>query len=323
MNPHPYAELTPGVILDAIESLGIELDGRLQSLNSYENRVYKLGCEDGSSVVAKFYRPQRLSDAAIEQEHAFSLALQQQELPVVAPTVFSGQSLHWHAGFRFAVFPNQGGHAPEFESAEHLSWMGRVLARIHNVGASMNLDQRAQLDVDALGEIPFAWLLENKAMPDHLLERYDQVGSDLLDSIDRAIEQAGEGIHMIAIHGDCHPGNILWTDAGPHFVDLDDCVRGPAVQDLWMMLSGDRAAREAQFEAIAEGYEQFRPFDRRELKLIESLRSLRMMHYAYWLARRWEDPAFPQNFPWFGTERYWDEHIASLAEQAERIEQDL
>ena len=315
---HPYAALTPDVILDAVDATGLVADGHLQALNSYENRVYKVGCEDPASVVIKFYRPDRLTSAAILEEHGFALALKAQELPVVAPLEFDGLSLLEHAGFRYAVFPTQGGHAPEFESDEHLAWMGRLLARIHLVGETLVFRERGVLDVATLGWEPYEWLLDHDMLPANVHDPYTDTAGDLLEAVEARFDALGD-VRGFAIHGDCHPGNVLWTDAGPHFVDLDDCRTGPAIQDLWMMLSGGPDERAAQFAAIAEGYEQFRAFDYRELQLVEPLRALRIIHYAYWLARRWDDPAFPINFPWFGSERYWEEHLQTLLEQSEKL----
>ena len=312
---HPYSSLTPDVVLNALEGIGLPCDGALLTLNSYENRVYQLGLADAPPVVAKFYRPGRWSDAAILEEHAFALELQEREIPVVAPLALAGgKTLHAAEGFRFAVFPRRGGRAPELDRPDTLQWMGRFLGRIHAVGAVMPFRERPTLNIASFGEDSRAYLLAHGFLPADLLDAWRSVADQALDGVRRCYERAG-AIPSIRLHGDCHAGNVLWTDGGPHFVDLDDAVTGPAVQDLWMLLSGDRESRERQLAAVLEGYETFREFDRVELLLIEALRTLRLMHYAAWLARRWDDPAFPASFPWFHTQRYWQDHVLELREQ--------
>lgn len=316
----PFDGLGPEQVLDAVEAAGFRCDGRFLALNSYENRVYQVGLEDAEPLVAKFYRPGRWSDEAILEEHAFSIQLAAAEIPVVAPLEVNGRTLLKHAGFRFALFPRRGGHWPELATTEDREWVGRFLGRIHALGATATFRHRPTLDVESFGVEPAQYLTENGWIPDHMVGTYRDLVDALLERIRAAYQRAGR-IRHIRLHGDCHPGNILWTDTGPHFVDLDDCRNGPAVQDLWMLLSGDRAEQSLQLSDILAGYEEFHDFDRRELHLIEALRTLRMIHYAAWLARRWDDPAFPQAFPWFGTERYWEEHIVSLREQAALLDE--
>jgi Ser/Thr protein kinase RdoA (MazF antagonist) len=319
-SPADYAGLTPDTLLDAVEQCGYLSDGRFLALNSYENRVYQVGIEGNTPVIAKFYRPRRWSSESIIEEHEFSLALAEQEIPVVAPLVNNGTSLHTFNGYRFAIFPRQGGHWPELNTQEHREWMGRFIARIHMVGASKDFAHRPTLDIDSFGFKSYQFLLEEGFIPSHIETAYRTLAEDLLQQVTDIYNNAGS-INTIRLHGDCHPGNILWTDQGPHFVDLDDCRTGPAIQDIWMLISGDRHEMQTQLMDIMEGYQQFRDFDHRELLLIEPLRTLRIMHYAAWLARRWNDPAFPRAFPWFNTPRYWEEHVLSLREQASMLDE--
>jgi Ser/Thr protein kinase RdoA (MazF antagonist) len=316
-NPPPtdYAGLTPDTLLDAVEQCGYRCDGRFIALNSYENRVYQVGIEDETPVIAKFYRPCRWSDTAIAEEHSFALELAEQEIPVIAPMLINASTLHTHKGYRFALYRRQGGHWPELNSQQDRERVGRFIARIHGVGATRPFRHRPLLDIDSFGYSSARFLLEHGFIPAHIEIAYRTLTDDLLQQISAAYSNAGD-IQQLRLHGDCHPGNILWTDQGPHFVDLDDCRTGPAIQDLWMLISGDRHEMQIQLMDIIEGYLQFRDFDHRELQLIEPLRTLRMLHYAAWLARRWEDPAFPRAFPWFNTARYWEEHILTLREQA-------
>ena len=318
--PTDYARLTPDTLLGAVESLGFVTSGQLLALNSYENRVYQVGLEDAAPLIAKFYRPQRWSDAAIIEEHAFALELAAHEIPMVAPLQTGQTTLHRFEGYRFAVYPRQGGHWPELGNREERLWMGRFIGRIHAVGAARPFEHRPALDIESFGRRPSRFLIEEGFLPAHIETAYRTLVADLLDRIGEYFERTG-GISRIRLHGDCHPGNILWTDDGPHFVDLDDCRSGPAIQDLWMLLSGDRSEMQLQLGEILEGYEQFRELDYREIQLIEALRTLRMIHYAGWLARRWDDPAFPRAFPWFNTPRYWEEHILALREQAALLQE--
>lgn len=310
----PYADLSPEAVLDSLEAVGFRCDGRVLALNSYENRVYQIGIEDGDPVVAKFYRPGRWSDAAILEEHAFASELSAQEIPVVAPLARGGTSLHLHGGFRYAVFPRRGGRWPELGTPDERQWVGRFLGRIHAVGRAADFHERAQLSVLELGREARDFVLDGDWMPDYLADKYADVTDALLEEVE-ARTRGWRGAPLGRILGDCHRGNILWTDAGPHFVDLDDSVTGPAVQDLWMLLAGGASEMRAQLTDLLEGYEKFLPFSRREIALIEPLRALRMIHYAAWLARRWHDPAFPKAFPWFAEPRYWEEHQRALDDQ--------
>lgn len=314
MTQPPYADLTPDCILDALEGLGLRTSGSLLALNSYENRVYQVGMDEGPPLVAKFYRPARWSEAQILEEHAFAIELAEREIPVVAPLVIEGRSLHEHAGFRFAVFPRRGGRPPELDDADVREWIGRFLGRIHAVGATRPFETRPTIDIASFGEEPLAFVLAADTVPLELRQVYAGVAQQALDGVRRCYERAGRP-ESLRLHGDCHASNILWTDAGPHFVDFDDSRMGPAVQDLWMLLHGDRRDQTEQLSDILAGYEDFREFDRRELYLIEALRTLRLLHYSAWLARRWSDPAFPAAFPWFESPRYWEQKILELREQ--------
>jgi len=311
---HPFTALTPDVALDALDSTGLRADGRLLALNSFENRVYQMGVEDAPPVVVKFYRPGRWRDAAILEEHAFTAELAEREIPVVAPRVLDGTTLHAHAGFRFAVYPKQGGRMPEFDRADTLRWMGRFLGRIHAVGAAAPFVHRPALDVETFGVASRDFLRSGDWLPRDLVAAWDSVVEHALASVRHCYARAG-AVRSIRLHGDCHAGNVLWTEAGPHFVDFDDARMGPAVQDLWMLLSGEREEQQAQLNEILAGYEDFMDFDARELHLVEALRTLRLIHYAAWLARRWDDPAFPAAFPWFNTQQYWQARILELREQ--------
>jgi Ser/Thr protein kinase RdoA (MazF antagonist) len=310
----PYAQLSPEAVLDALEVAGYRCDGRVLALNSYENRVYQIGIDEGEPVVAKFYRPGRWSDAAIGEEHAFALELAAQEIPVVAPIVRDGASLHTHRGFRYAVFPRRGGRWPELGTADDREWVGRFLGRIHAVGRARRFDHRLRLSMEDLGRKARDFVLDGDWMPDYLATKYEALTEELLNEVELRAD-GWRGATLGRIHGDCHRGNILWTDAGPHFVDLDDCLTGPAIQDLWMLLAGSTQEMRVEMRDLLKGYEQFLPFDRGELALIEPLRALRMIHYSAWLARRWHDPAFPLAFPWFAEPRYWEQHYRSLEEQ--------
>jgi Ser/Thr protein kinase RdoA (MazF antagonist) len=310
----PYAQLSPETVLDAIEAVGYRCDGRVLALNSYENRVYQIGIEDAQPVVAKFYRPGRWTDAAIREEHAFSAELAAQEIPVVAPLAMDGETLHKHHEFRYAVFPRRGGRWPELGTHDDREWVGRFLGRIHAVGRAARFVARGTLNMETLGRDARDFVLEGDWMPDYLAEKYAAVTDQLLDEVE-ARASGWNGAAIGRILGDCHRGNILWTDLGPHFVDLDDCLSGPAVQDIWMLLSGGEQEMRSELHDLLKGYEQFLPFNRREIELIEPLRALRMVHYAGWLARRWHDPAFPKAFPWFAEPRYWEEHHRALEDQ--------
>jgi Ser/Thr protein kinase RdoA (MazF antagonist) len=317
---HPYDRLTPDVIIAAVESRGFVSDRRILALNSYENRVYQVGVEHGAPLIVKFYRPGRWSDAAIKEEHGFALELAAAEIPVVPPFVRDGRTLFEYEEFRFALFERRGGRWPELGTRTEREWMGRFLGRIHMVGRRQRFQHRGRIDIDALGADARDFLLREDWIPQHLVTAYESLTRDLLAHIRAAFELA-QGYAQIRLHGDCHRGNVLWTDSGPHFVDLDDCAMGPAMQDVWMLLSGSRAEMSEQLSQLLEGYTQFADFDPRELALIESLRTLRMIHYSAWLARRWSDPAFPAAFPWFIEPRYWENQVLSLREQLAAIEE--
>jgi Ser/Thr protein kinase RdoA (MazF antagonist) len=320
--PPPYAKLTPDTVLDALDQVGLRTDGRLLALNSYENRVFQVGLEDASPVVAKFYRPERWSDAAILEEHRFTLELADREIPVVAPLLLANQaSLHTHQGFRFSVYPRRGGRMPEFDSGDTLEWMGRFIGRIHAVGALQPYAHRPTLDIASFGEEPREFMLRGNCLPADLLPAWKSVINQALEAVRACFQRAGQIKHL-RLHGDCHAGNVLWTDDGPHFVDFDDSRMGPAIQDLWMLLSGDRANMTRQFADVLAGYEDFCEFDTRELYLLEALRTLRLIHYSAWIARRWHDPAFPAAFPWFNTQHYWQDRILELREQVALMEEE-
>lgn len=309
MDAHLYSRLTPDVVLDSVAAAGYPPDGRLLGLNSYENRVYQVWLDDGQVIVAKFYRPGRWSDAQIDEEHEFARELAEREIPVVAALA----SLRFHE-FRIAIYPRRGGRPPELDDPKTLEWIGRFIARIHSVGAARPFRHREALNVQAFGHESRRFLLAGNFVPADLLEAWKAVTEQALTAVEHCYERAGD-VRSIRLHGDCHPGNILWTDQGPHFVDLDDARMGPAIQDLWMLLSGDRASMTRQLGDVLAGYRDFAELDRRELHLLEALRTLRLIHYSAWIARRWDDPAFPAAFPWFDTQRYWQDRILELREQ--------
>ncbi len=311
---HPFDSLTPSFLIDAVESLGFYCDGRLFPLNSYENRVYQVGIEDATPMIAKFYRPQRWSEAQIREEHEFCFELVEQELPVVPPwRNAAGESLFVFGDFFFALFERRGGHAPELDDLDNLFTLGRLMGRIHAVGAVQDFQHRPGITIDDYGHASVA-LVGERFIPASLKESYLSLTTDLLQAIEAQFAQVSD-LTLIRSHGDCHAGNILWRDDTANFVDFDDARMAPAVQDLWMLLCGDRPRQTAQLSEVVEGYNEFFTFHPKELRLIEPLRTLRMLHYAAWLARRWTDPAFPRAFPWFNSERYWGEHILELREQ--------
>ena len=336
---HAFETLTPDVVLDALDTIGLRGDGRMTALSSYENRVYQVRLEDNSEVVAKFYRPERWSDAQIQEEHDFAAELMAAEIPAIGPLVLHGHTLHQFGGFAFSVSPRRGGRAPELDDNEVLEWIGRFLARIHSVGARKPFTQRPALNLHTFGTEPMQWLLEHDMLPLDVQSTWASHCQQALDAVAQYAPvlsgaashgTAASGVALLRLHGDCHPGNILWTPAdaapatgpGPHFVDLDDARTGPAVQDMWMLLSGDRRQRTQQLSVLLDGYEQFRSFNRQELVLIEPLRTLRLIHYSAWLARRWSDPTFPANFPWFGSSDYWQGQVQMLQEQLEAMQED-
>ena len=333
LSAHPFAHLTPQAVLDALDAVGQRGDGRLLQLNSYENRVFQVMLEDGGAVVAKFYRPGRWSDAQISEEHAFAAELYRAEVPVVAPLRLSGSPhgsqtlahalIDGHA-FRLAVYPRRAGHGPELDNADTLRWLGRFIARLHGVGEQRRFLHRRALDARTFGHAPLARLLAQDTIPPAQLTGWRDACQQALAAVDVAL--AAHPARQIRLHGDCHPGNILWRDieagaGGPHIVDLDDAVMGPAIQDLWMLLSGSPDAMRGQLAAVLQGYRQIRDFDNAELALIEPLRTLRMVHHSAWLAERWDDPAFPPAFPWFGGAGYWGQQTTQLREQIELMAQ--
>ena len=317
ISDHDFAGLDPTLIIDSVESLGLVSDARIFPLNSYENRVYQIGMDETSSyagkIIGKYYRPNRWSDQQILEEHLFTQELADLEIPVVAPLQFEQQSLHHYQDYRFALYPQRGGRNAELDNVEHLEWIGRFLGRIHMAAASKSFEYRPEISVQGFAIDSSDFLLKNNFIPDYLLDAYQSLVEDLLKLLKQRYQP--EDFSSIRLHGDCHRGNILWTDDGPHFVDFDDCRTGPAVQDIWMLLSGDTQEQQQQLNHVLDGYFEFAELEPSELKLAEPLRCLRLLHYAGWLAQRWTDPAFPMNFPWFNTPNYWEQHILELREQ--------
>ena len=321
MTTHPYDRLTPDMIIDAVESAGYLSDARLLALNSYENRVYQVGIEDSTPLIAKFYRPERWSEAQILEEHRFSLELQDAEISVVAPMVNDqGATLHTFEGFQFALFLRRGGYPPELDNLDNMLVLGRTLGRIHTVGRAGQFKVRHSMSVQRMLSNSRELLLE-KFIPRDLVPAYESLTADLEQQV-RSVFSEVQPEDFIRIHGDCHVGNILWRDNTAHFVDFDDCCAAPAMQDLWMFLNGERHDRQLQLSELVEGYSEFCDFDPRQIRWIETLRTLRLIHYAAWLGRRWEDPAFPRSFTWFNTERYWADHILELREQMSALQEE-
>jgi Ser/Thr protein kinase RdoA (MazF antagonist) len=321
MTTHPYDRLDPDMIIDAVESVGYRSDARLLALNSYENRVYQVGIEDNTPLIAKFYRPERWSEAQIMEEHSFSLELLDAEISVVAPLANAqGVTLHTFQGFQFALFPRRGGYPPELDNLDNLLVLGRTVGRIHGVGRAGQFRERDTMSVQRM-LLDSRELLLNGFIPKGLLPAYSSLTEDLKQIVESVYSEVKPG-DLIRIHGDCHVGNILWRDDTAHFVDFDDCCTGPAIQDLWMFLNGERHERELQLSELVEGYSEFCDFDPRQIRWVETLRTLRLINYAAWLARRWEDPAFPRSFTWFNTERYWADHILELREQMSALQEE-
>ncbi len=317
LSSHPYQSLSPDMVINAVESTGSHSDARILALNSYENRVYQVGLDEAEPVIAKFYRPGRWSVNQIVEEHRFTQYLYDLEIPVVPPMIIRPDSdtptLATQGDFLFALYPRQGGRAPELDNLDHLHQLGRFIGRMHVAGKSFPLTHRIKLDTLRFGSDCIAYLLDNGFIPRDLEDAYVAVTRELIDEI-QANSPESSSFDQITLHGDCHSGNVLWRDDRPHFVDFDDVLTGPAIQDLWMLLSGDLMNKQKQVMEIIEGYEMFMSFNLSELKLIEPLRAMRLLHYNAWLARRWHDPAFPLCFPWFNTPRYWSEHILECKE---------
>lgn len=323
----PFEALTPDAVLTAAESLGIECDARLFALNSYENRVYQLGSNSHGMLVLKFYRPLRWSDAQILEEHEFTAELLAADLPVAAPLVIETRTLHLHEGLRFAVFPKMAARAAEIDVRGSLELIGRTLGRLHAVGALRKFFHRPALTSERLGWDARDALLDSNFIADMvdagtldvgLIDKYAEISATLLEQVDGAFAEYGP-MGSIRLHGDCHLGNVLWTERGPVFVDLDDCMSGPRMQDLWMLLSGSLDERRGQWKELVTGYREFHHLDSAELALIEPLRALRMVHHSAWIAARWTDPAFPRAFPWFTSPRFWQEHVSDLWQQLDAL----
>ncbi len=316
MSEHPYSTLSPDVVMDAIESIGYQCDARNLELNSYENRVYQVGIEEAEPIVAKFYREHRWTDAQILEEHTFTQELADNDITAVPPIKIDGRTLHEYQGFRFSVYERRGGRAPALDDNTSLTILGRYIGRIHGVAKTRTFKVRPRISIEEFGDSASAFLLENDFIPRDLCPAYESVAHGLLEDLRGVLT---EPVTTIRLHGDCHMGNVLWREEMPHFVDFDDARTGPAIQDLWMMLSGDPETQSEQMRHILKGYRDFADFEYAQLRLIEPLRTLRMMHHAAWLARRWDDPAFPRAFPFFNTERYWSEHVLELREQWSRL----
>jgi Ser/Thr protein kinase RdoA (MazF antagonist) len=317
-----FRELIPDAIFQTLSGVGVDSDGRLFELNSYENRVYQIGLSAGGVCIAKFYRPGRWTDEQILEEHRFAAELVASDLTVAAPQLFHGQTMHRRGSLRFAVFPKLAGRAPELDGLDSLELLGRALGRLHAVGAVGNFVYRPRLSVERLGWQARDALLDSPVVEgvidSALIDRYAEVSAALLEKVEASLDRYGP-MSQIRLHGDCHLGNILWSDTGPVFVDLDDCMTGPRIQDLWMLLSGSPDEQEGQWQALMRGYRQFHHIDESERELIELLRSLRMIHHSAWIAQRWDDPAFPRAFPWFTSGRFWQEHLSDLWQQAELL----
>lgn len=316
MSEFSFANLTPDLILDAIETTSIQVASGLLPLNSYENRVYQFVAEDSKRYVVKFYRPNRWSQAQLQEEHDFAFELQQHEIPLAAPLKFDGESVLQYQGYYFALFPSVGGRQFEVDNLDQLEWMGRFIGRIHQVAKGRSFAHRPSFTLESHLHLPRQQLQNSELVPSSLAESFYTI----LEQVCASAGKAYNSSETLRLHGDCHPGNILWRD-GPTFVDLDDCRSGPAIQDLWMMLSGDRHNQMLQLDTLVEAYEEFASFDSSQLALIEPLRAMRMVHYMAWLEQRWQDPAFPRAFPWFGSDKYWEQQILALKEQFSALQE--
>lgn len=310
-----FQALSPDLILDALDSVGLMAESGLIALNSYENRVYQFLCEDKKRYVVKFYRPERWSEAQILEEHAFSLDMSEAEIPAVAPLNIQGQTLHSHQGYLFTVFPSVGGRQYEIDNLDQLEWVGRFLGRIHQVGSDSLFKVRPTMGLDEYLTQPRIVFESTSLIPKRQRASFLATTDTLIATIS---EYWHDDWQPLRLHGDCHPGNILWRD-GPLFVDLDDARNGPAVQDLWMLLHGDTSEQRLQLDILLEAYGEFAEFDTRQLLLIEPLRAMRMIYYLAWVARRWEDPAFPKSFPWMKDEDFWLGQAAAFTEQVKKL----
>lgn len=320
MSDFSFQQLDPNLILDALEQLDVRATTGLLALNSYENRVYQFASEDNGRLVAKFYRPERWTNEQILEEHEFSLQLAEEEIPVVAPLKFSGKTLHTYQDYRFALFPSVGGRQFEVDNLDQLEWMGRFLGRIHACAKQQHFVHRPSINCEDFLHKPKRQLTNSQLVPAHLHAPFFTILELTIELAEQQFTSSASDLTNIRLHGDCHPGNILWRD-GPMFVDLDDCRSGPAIQDIWMMLTGDHQQQHLQLETLLEAYQEFCDFDERELVLVECLRAMRMVHYMAWLELRWQDPAFPRAFPWFAEDKYWENQILALKEQFAAMQQ--
>ncbi|WP_282177703.1 serine/threonine protein kinase [Vibrio nereis] len=306
-----FDALTPDFMWYALESIGIRAESGFLPLNSYENRVYQFTDEERQRYVVKFYRPERWSREQIQEEHDFTLELIESDIPVAPPIRLNGQTLHQYQGYWFALFASVGGRQFEVDNLDQLEGVGRFLGRIHKVGSRVPFQHRPTISLQEYLYQPRELLQQSPFIPMHLENAFFNDLDLLIKSLE---EHWSDSASIIRLHGDCHPGNILWRD-GPMFVDLDDSRNGPAIQDLWMMLSGDSSEKVMQLDTLLEAYQEFNDFNVNELKLIEPLRGLRMVHYMAWLAKRWQDPAFPVAFPWFDDPKYWESQVLAFKEQ--------
>lgn len=320
-NLRPYDSLSPAVVMDAIESVGYRCTGLVNPLNSYENRVYEVGVENALPVIAKFYRPNRWSFAQIREEHIFANQLEEAEVPVVAAIKIDGESLFEYEGYTFCLYEKRGGRSIELIEDEDFRTMGRLIGRIHSIGSLGGYEHRETISPKLYGWDNLEYLRTSKLVPADILPAYDSVVVQLLNQID-TLWKNYEGIEHVRLHGDCHLGNIL-KDTEIFFVDLDDSLMGPAVQDLWLFATGGRSNMLRQFGLLIDGYTQVRGFDYRQLQLVEAMRSLRMIHYTAWIAKRWEDPTFKHNFAFLDTYEYWNSHLQSLREQMAELHEPM
>ncbi|MEM7362995.1 MAG: serine/threonine protein kinase [Pseudomonadota bacterium] len=314
---HPFTRLTPDLVMDATESVGFRCDARILELNSYENRVYQIGIEDDEPVIGKFYRPERWTEAQILEEHTFTQLLADSDISAVPPMIIDGSTLHEFDGYRFSLSPRRGGRAPAVDDLGTLEILGSHIGRIHAVAGEGGFTHRPLFGLQEFGLDARDAVVAAGYIPTELMPAFDSLYDGILADLAALFERVS--VNTLRLHGDCHMGNVLWRDDLPHFVDFDDARSGPAIQDLWMMLSGEREQQQNQMMHILRGYRQFNHFNLAELQLIEGMRALRMIHHVAWIARRWDDPAFPRAFPFFDSERFWSEHLLSLKEQWARL----